>query len=299
MRTRGALTLLFLVASGCQPPLDANLFQKRAEKIFVDVNPGFGIARREGMKTTFVRGDQVFALDAGPAFAEYQAKKQPASDFFEAWQRRLEDEAKGRKRSLEQAAADIVPIIKSGKWINVQDLGAIGPKSLQDQIRPWRKKVAEDVFVLMGVPEPLLGYRYVSLHEINESKKPDSEWLDRSIANLAARIGTSTGAELRADDGRLLVIDYAGTEGAAALILDKGFRSRVLAAFNKTEVGAAIPNRDVLVLFDHEDFVAVKPVRARAHQMYQERNHPAFRGLLRISADGLAIFEAADASPTP
>ncbi|MBI2377463.1 MAG: hypothetical protein HYV07_25910 [Deltaproteobacteria bacterium] len=299
MLKRGAALLGLLLAVGCEAPLDANLFQKRAEKLFVEANPGFGIARREGMKTTFVRGDQVYVLDTSQAFADFQAKKPSRSDFFDAWKKRLEDETRARRRTLEQASAEIVPILKSGKWINVQDLGAIGPKSLQEQIRPWRKKVAEDVFVLIGVPEELLGFRYVSLHEITESKRADTEWLDKAVANLAAKIGTSTGTEVRTDDDRLLVVDFAGIEGSAALVLDKGFRQRALAMFNKAEVGAAIPNRDALILFDHEQFTAVKPVRARAHVMYQERNHPAFRGMLLLSVDGVSIFEAADASPSP
>jgi hypothetical protein len=65
----------------------------------------------------------------------------------------------------------------------------------------------------------------------------------------------------------------------------------MLAQFNLTELGAAVPIRNVLVVFDPTSFVTTKPIRARTHQLYDTQNHPGFRGLLRFDENGVGVLE--------
>ena len=60
---RAALIVAVTASAACESALDENTFQRRAEKVFAEVNPGFGIMRRKGPRSTFVRGDQVYTLD--------------------------------------------------------------------------------------------------------------------------------------------------------------------------------------------------------------------------------------------
>jgi len=287
------LALIPIVAlCACESKLDSERFQRKAESVYMDANPGFGIMRRKGTRSTFVRGDQVDVLDIAPLFLEYDASGKSASAFLEEWRQRLLAEIASRRRTLDTAGDTLIPIIKSGTWIKVQDLGAIGPKRLQNQIRPWRQKVAEDVYLLLGIPEELLGFRYVSIEEVEATKKDASLWLKAAVANLVKHVGTSTGAELRSN-GRLMVVNLVEIDGVSGLILDRHFRRRMLEKFDAVELGAAVPNRDVLILFDNTDFVTVKPIRARTHQLYDVRNHPGFRGLLRFDADTVSVAESA------
>lgn len=287
-----ALPLISLVA--CTQALDQDGFRRQAEKSYMEVHPGWGIARRDGMTTTFVRGDQLDKLEIGGMFESYKTSGKSASNYFTEWSRVQAEQAKARRRTLEQAKDDVIPIIKSGSWIRVQDLGAIGPKGIQDKIRPWRKDVAPDVFVLLGVPEEKLGFRFASIEEVRESVTKEA-WLDRAIANLTKRVGTSTGSEIKDNKaGRLLVYDLSGYDDISGLILDPKFRIAMLDKFMRDELGAAAPIRNVLIVFDPLDFTALKPVRARAHQLYDTQNHPSFRGLLRFDRSGIGVLEPAN-----
>ncbi|MCC7381863.1 MAG: hypothetical protein IT384_08545 [Deltaproteobacteria bacterium] len=278
--------------SACEQPLTPDLFQKRAERTYAEVNAGFGVARRDGARSVMVRGDQLFALETEPLFSEYRASGRSASSWFDAWKEKLEADSKARRRSLAQAKGQVIPVIKSGAWIRVQDLGAIGPKSIQDQIRPWRKEITDDVYAVLGVPEMLLGYRLVTIQEVETSSVSAEEWLRRAVVNLVREVSTATGSvELKRDDGRPMVLDLPNKDGVAGLILDKGFRRTMLSKFGLGSLGAAVPNRDVLIVFDPEDFVTIKPIRARTHQLYDERNHPGFRGLLRFDEEHVSVLE--------
>ncbi len=300
MRRRLAPGLLLILGAAlggvaCDAELDESLFQRRVEKTFSEVNAGFGIARRRGPISDMVRGDQIYSIDTERLYAEYEAGGKKTSSFFDALEARLSAEAKARRQTLAQAESTLIPIVKSGTWLKVQDLGAIGPKRIQDQIRPWRKEIATDVYVLLGVPEDLLGFRYASLADMETaSEKTPDAWLETAISNLARAVGTSTGSELRGRDGRLLVYSLLEIDGISAALLDAGFRRRMLALFSAEELGAAIPNRDVLIVFDAVDVAARKPIRARTHELYEARNHPGFRGLLRFDASSISILESAN-----
>jgi hypothetical protein len=290
----GLLAILSLSLLACEGKLDENRFRRRAEKAYMEVHAGWTIIKRDIGDTTFVRGDQIDRLDVKALFQQYEASKQTPTQFFDAWmaeQRRISEE---RKRTLEEAKADVIPIVKSGSWINVQDLGAIGPERMRDQIRPWRKKITDDVFVVLGVPEEKLGYRFASIAEVTESKDGEKVWLDLAVANVVAKAGTSTGAvAMTGNDGRLLALDFANVDGVSALILDPRFRQSMLAKFNLTELGAAVPIRNVLIVFDPKDFITIKPIAARTHKLYDTQNHPGFRGLLRFDRDSISVLQPA------
>ena len=53
----------------------------------------------------------------------------------------------------------------------------------------------------------------------------------------------------------------------------------------------------MLILFDPDEFTATKPVRARAHQLYDSQNHPAFRGLLLLEPDRVTVLEPGRPQP--
>jgi hypothetical protein len=284
---------LLLAASACSRPLNSADFRREAERAYAEAHPGWTVGHRSDMSTTFVRGDQIDTLDIGGMFAAYQKSGVSGSAFFEKWVGEQEMEAKARRRTLEQAKSDVIPVIKSGSWIRVQDLGAIGPRELHDRIRPWRKDVATDVYMLLGIPEEKLGLRFTSVEEVKDSKENVDAWLDRAVQNLRARVATSTGSEIRGTNNRLLVYDLSGNDNISALILDPSFRQKMLEKFGRDELGAAAPIRNVLIVFDHNELTAVKPVRARAHQLYDTQNHPAFRGLLKFDRSSISIFEPA------
>ena len=294
------VALLGVLVVACEGELTEKRFRRRAEQAYMEVNAGWTIVRRDPSHTVFVRGDQIDRLPVGEMFAEYQSSRQGASDYFGAWIAEEERKAVARKRTLEQAKAEIIPIVKSGTWVRIQDLGAIGPKRIQDRIRPWRHEIADDVFVVLGIPEAKVGYRFASIEEVRNAQGGKDAWLSRAIENLATVVGRSAegGTEMRRDDGTLLVIDMPKNDGVAGLILDRAFRIDVLGRFGLDAVGAAAPNRNVLILFDPDAFTARKPVRARAHQLYDTQNHPGFRGLFRLEADAIGILEPANPKRT-
>ena len=299
LRTTLAIATCAVVVASCDQPLSPDVFQREVEETYVEAHPGFSVARRDGRKSVFVRGDQLYTIDTQPLFEEYKASKRSSSAWFDTWREKLDSEAKARRRSLDDSKDTVIPVLKSGAWIRAQDMGAIGPRSVQDKIRPWRKPLAEDVVILLAVPEELLGYRYVNIEEVEKSPTSSDEWVTRAVSNLVKQIDTSTGAvELRREDGRLMVLDLPNVDGVSGLILDPAFRKRMLEKFpGAASLGAAIPNRDVLIVFDTEDFVTVKPIRARTHQLYDERNHPGFRGLLRFDAEKITVLEPARPKP--
>lgn len=296
----GVLVLLFL--SGCDRKLDESSFRRRAEAAYSEVHPGWTIYRREPGKTIFLRGDQFDTFEVGALFSEYQARdqKQSTSMFFDAWREAEEARARARRRTLEQAKDEVIPMIKSGPWIHAQDLGAIGPAKMQDKIRLWRRPIAADVFLVLGVPEERLGYRMASIEEVKNASGSEDEWVRRAIANVARTVATSsTGAEARGLSKQLLAYDLPNVDGVGGLVLDPEFRARMLEKFGRDHLGAAAPLRNVLIIFDPEDFVALKPVRARTHQLYDTQNHYGFRGLLRFDRDSVSLLEPADADGRP
>jgi hypothetical protein len=289
-----AFAALAAFAASCESDLDPSAFQRKVEQTFVEANPGFGVLRRDKDKSTFARGDQTYSLDVSALYGEYKASKKGGGAFLSSYGERLSADAKERRRSLEQAREDVIPIVKSGAWIRVQDVGAIGPPSTQEQLRPWRKELGPDLFVILGVPEKLLGYRYVSIHEVKSATVTEQIWLDRATANLARRSKDvlDKAVDVHGSDKRLLVSEIDGQEGVSALVLDRAFRQKLLNRFNKDELGAALPTRDVLMVFDSSDFVATKPARSRAHQLFDTQNHAGFRGLIRFDKDLIAILES-------
>lgn len=299
MRLRWLVLSTLVLSTGCETTYNDKTFRKKAEESYREVNPGWMIEKRAPEGTIFIRGDQVDILPVPEMFAAYQASKQDGSDWFEAWKTTQLAEAEARKRTLDQAKAEVIPIIKSGSWIKVQDLGAIGPARIRDQIRPWRKELTTEVYVVLGVPEEKRGYRFASIEEMGTAKEGAEVWLERATENLLKLVGTSTagGASMERADGQLLVLDMPNTDGVSSLILIPQFRDKVLRLFNQPFLGAAVPNRNVLIFFDPDQFTAMKPVRARAHQLYDTQNHPAFRGLLRFDKNSISILESANPKP--
>ena len=287
------LCVVAFASVACESELDPKMFQRRAEKIFTEVNPGFGIVKRKQMTTIFVRGDQFYYLELAAEYVQYEAEGRKTSAFLDKFRARLQKEADGRKQTLASAESKILPFIKSGSWVDAQDLGAIGSARVRDKIRPWRKKVAEDVYVLLGIPEELLGYRYASIEEMKESKKDAEVWLETGVRNLVQSVKTSTPTPLESSEGKLMVLDYSAVEHVGAFFLDRQTRKDWLERFDLTELGVSVPNRDVLIIFDPSDFVTVKPIRFRTHQLYDNRNHPGFRGLIRIDEDTISMMEPA------
>ncbi len=299
-RQIGLLSIVSLIGAlglvGCEGKLDEKRFRRRAEKSYMKVHPGWTIRDRKPMETLFVRGDQLDLLPVAALFSAYTKSGQSGSDFFEAWEAKQEAMAKARRRTLEQAKSDLLPIVKGASWINVQDLGAIGPKRIQDKIRPWRKKLAKDVYVVLGVPEEKLGYRIASIEEVKTSKEGAEVWLKRAIANLEKKLKVDeiTGVKMERKDGRLMAIDMANEDGVSGLVLSDRFRARMIREFGLESLGAAAPIRKVLIIFDPADFVTIKPIRHRTHQLYDTQNHPGFRGLLRLEKSGLSVLEPAN-----
>ena len=302
-RTPRSVALHRLVAVGlvaalgaCEGELDQRGFARRAERAYIEVHPGWTIIRRREGTTMFARGDQQDTLRISELYLKYKESGQSASVFFSEWTAARQKEAEARRRTLVQAEDDVIPVIKGGDWVRVQDLGAIGPPRIRDKIRPWRKSIANDVFVVLGVPEEQLGYRFVSVEEMGESGREEDEWVTRAVANLMRQLGKTDGRAMYAskDDSKLLVLDMKNEDGVSGLVLDVAFRRRMLERFNLPELGAAVPIRNVLIIFDPADFVTVKPIRARTHQLYDTQNHPGFRGLLRFDKDLVSVLEPAN-----
>ncbi len=290
---RWLLLLLVVLSFACEGKLDKERFRRRAEKAYIEVNSGWTIIKRDLHETVFVRGDQVDTLDVAAMFEDYEKSGKKGSEYFEAWMAEREAEAEARRRTLEQAKSEVIPIIKSEKWIRVQDLGAIGPERIRDQIRPWRKEVATDVFAVLGIPEEKLGYRFASIEEVKDSKVSDEDWMKIGIENVRRIVGEPTGQEMRMED-KLKVFDLENVDGVSALLLDPRFRANMLEKFTLSELGAAVPIRNVLIVFDPADFTTIKPIRARARQLYDSQNHPGFRGLLRFDKNVVTVLDSGE-----
>jgi len=291
-RLGAGLALFGLFA--CETELDEEAFRRRAEEAYADVHPGWTIYRREADATIFVRGDQLDRLDLDALWTEYRDGDAGGSAFFAAWKEEEERKIDARRRTLAEAQRHVIPLLKSASWVRVQDLAAIGPERIRKDIRPWRKEVAEELFVVLGVPEEKLGYRIASIREVETSTVMDeSAWVGRALANLRSKVdlGADAGVEVRSDDGELLAVDLPNEDGISSLVLSEVFRERALKRFDEPAVGAAAPLRNVLILFDPDEFTAKKPVRARAHELYDTQNHPAFRGLLLIEPQRLSVLE--------
>lgn len=285
---------LALLCAACARELDPDAFRREAEKAYVEMNPGFAVARREARATTFVRGDQVDTLDVGALYESYKASKLAGPAFLESWRAKAEAETQARRRTLEQAKRVVLPVLKSSTWIRAQDLGAIGPAHLKDRIRPWRREMASDLFMLLGVPEERLGTRFASIEEVKNAPEGEDAWVERALTNLRAQVGTATASTLNDSSGGILVHDFSGVENVSGLIFDAKFRQGMLEKFGKDELGAAAPIRDVLVIFDASNIAAVRPIRARAHQLHDTQNHPGFRGLIRFDHSTISILEPAN-----
>ncbi len=288
---------MLLCVVACEDALDERSFRKKAEETYAEAHAGWTIYRKDKNTTTFSRGDQIDVLNVTNLYAEYRSSGKGGSTFLEAWGQQQAAESAARRRTLEQAKDSLVPILKSGTWIRVQDLGAIGPARIREKIRPWRKEVAPELYVILGVPEEKLGYRFASMEEVTTSPQNAEVWLEQAIKNLVARLGEPQGSEVKSEAGRLLALDLDNIDGISAAILDRGYRKKLLDKFELSEVGAAVPIRNVLILFDPTDFVAVKPVRARTHQLYDTQNHPGFRGLLKFDLERIGVMEAGHPKP--
>lgn len=279
---------------GCESELDEESFRRKAEEAYADVHPGWTIYRRDPGTTTFVRGDQLDRLDVDALWESYQQSDQGGRAFFADWKERAREDVESRKRTLAQAKDAVIPILKSDTWVRVQDLAAIGPERIQKDIRPWRREVTDGLFVVLGVPEEKLGYRIASIAEVETSTVHDPEgWVKRAVSNLERDIDLERdpGVEVRRDDGVLLAVDLPNADGVSGLVLSASFRTSMLKRFNKPAIGAAAPLRNVLILFEPDEFTAKKPVRARAHKLYDTQNHPAFRGLLLLEPDRVTVLE--------
>src|SRR5215831_16934013 len=104
----GTCLLILLALASCTRVLDQDAFRREAEKAYMDAHPGWGIGRREGLVTTFVRGDQIDKLDTKPMFDAYKQSGKSGSAFLGAWIEEQEKEAKARRRTLEQAKDDVI-----------------------------------------------------------------------------------------------------------------------------------------------------------------------------------------------
>lgn len=292
---------LALGLGACRTDYDEGGFRKAIEEAYADAHPGWTILRKKGSSTWFHRGDQVDELDVATLWVTYKASGQSGGDFVDGWMATAQAEDAARRKTLDEAKALVIPIIKSAKWVQYQDLGAIGPKRKLPEIRPWRQEITGGVFVVLGIPEEKLGYRIASIAEVERSADGAEVWLARAIANL----GKKTRDEGRDEDGawrgvdieikgNLKAFDLANVDGISGMLLDESFRSAMLEKFARDELGAAAPIRNVLIIFDPDDFVAVKPARNRAHQLYDTQNHPGFRGLLKFDAAGIGVLEPGD-----
>lgn len=281
-----------VVGGGCDRPMDAPAFRRAIERSYLDVHPGWTLARRKDGETWFVRGDQIDRLKVVELFAAYEAQKKPAK-FIDEWRQAAEARRAARRRSLGQASTSLLPMIKSEDWLKYQELGAIGPAHLRDRIRPWRQPLSGGLYVLLGVPEGDTGIRYASIQEVESSTVAGAKWLERASAYVYARYKDVEPASLHGKDGTLRVLQFGPAEGISALVLSPRFRRRVLGRFGQATVGVAIPTRDHLTVFDAKDFVTLKPIRVRTHALYDAKNYPAFRGLLRMDQNGVSILEPA------
>ncbi|NJK88152.1 MAG: hypothetical protein HC923_01335 [Myxococcales bacterium] len=284
--------LLSSLAAACSSEMDERSFRRNLEEAYAEVHPGFTIFRREPGVTLFVRGDQLDRLEVESLWKEYLGADKPR-DFLERYREEAEAEVRALRRTLARAKRTVIPLLKGEGWIRIQDLAAIGPERIQKDIRPWRKAVTDGLFVVLGIPEGRLGLRQASIREVETSTVMDAEsWMQVALQNLTRQIDLGDGGvEVRNDDGELLALDLPNEDGISAMVLSETFRRDLLTRFNQPEVGVAVPIRNVLIAFDHEAFTTRKPVRARAHELYDTQNHPAFRGLLAVSIEGLRVLE--------
>lgn len=301
MHRRALYLALGLFLAACKTDYDEVGFRKAIERAYAEAHPGWTIFKRKGPSTWFHRGDQLDELAVSDLFAEYRASGVSGTDFISDWVKEERAKDNARRRTLKEAVDEVIPILKSEKWVQYQDLGAIGPKRRLPEIRPWRVLLTQGVYIVLGVPEEKLGYRFASIAEVEGSSLDAEAWVKKATENLVRRVraealekdGSYDGVSVEVR-GTLKAFDLANVDGVSALILDPSFRKEMLEKFGRDELGAAVPIRKVLIIFEPDDFIAVKPARNRAHQLYDTQNHPGFRGLLKFDEAGIGILEPGD-----
>ena len=289
------LAIALSLLPACEAELDEPAFARRAERTYLDIHPGWIVVRRIESGTVFARGDQQDILPIADLYAEYQKGHLRASAFFDAYVRAQKELADQRRRSLEQAKADVIPILKGAAWVRAQDLEAVGSPRERAKIRPWRQPISSDMFVILGIAEGRIGYRFASIDEVGTSTVGAAAWLTRAVRNLSAKVGKSEGRASNHSGAKrkLRAVEFEDVDGVSALVLDPGFRKRMLDRFGLPELGAAVPARNILIVFDPSDFETVRAAQAHARGLYETRNHPGLRVLLRFDHDDVSVLAPA------
>ena len=299
--SRGGLSRFFACCAlaavgGCSTEYDEVSFRKAIEGAYVEAHPGWTVSRTTDVHTVFNNDDQTDVLEVARLYAEYRASGFSGRAFIQNWllAERAEDQA--RRRSLAASKDEVVPILKSQKWIQFQDLGAVNSP---DNMRPWRKSVTKDVYVVLGVPEDV-GVRFTSIDEVQRAGDVSFDWVERATQNLMRRLKPELtrqeGFRGKSYDGQngLGAFEFAPVDGVSALILHPDFRASLLQMFGEETLGAAVPLRKTLIVFNLKDLDIVGAVRRKTHALYDTGKHPAFRGLLRFDPKAISVLEPAD-----
>lgn len=288
-----------LLQPGCQSEYKSEkAFRRALEDAYVDVHPGWRIRGRDEGKTYFVRMDQLDDIDVSNLWSQYQATAD-RTEFLARWKAEKKREYDALRRNLSDHAKDVFPLLKSEKWVRRRDLGAIGPARKIAKIRPWRHELIPGVFVVLGLEEGKRGVRYASMAEVEATDLDHEAWVRRATENLQRILKPEvmqdeaySGVEMKIS-GQLRALDLVNATGVSGLLLQPSFRKAMLDRFEAEELGAAVPIRDVLIVFRLGDFTILKPVRNRTIRLHDTQNHPAFRGLLKFDAERIAVLEPA------
>jgi hypothetical protein len=193
---------------------------------------------------------------------------------------------------IEARASELMPLVRDRHWIRAQDLGAIAPQRMLEDVRIWRKEIGADLFGTMGLPREDGTIRPVTVGEIRgQTKNEEDTWWARALSNLRIQTRTATPTVIQDDSGKVLVCEWPDVPFVSALIADSTFRQQMLTRFHQDKVGVFVPARDHLILYDLTDFVSVKPAQMKSKMVYDRGVHPVRFEPLVLSREGLAGVE--------
>lgn len=286
-----------LLAAACTKTIRKEDLRGHLERALVEARPGFSILQKKKSKTLFTRQDQVLTIDYDAVLAEFEAAKLSPEAFLKEYATHQAKVGTESRVSLDDAAEQVVPILRPKAWVESQQMRAVGHAQRTDAFLVWSQPVVGDVHVVLGILEPTLGMRMATATEVKAASNDGAAQVKAGVKKMAARLREVKGTEGRGMKKELVLLQFEGIEGIGSALLSAEGRAYLLDRFAADTLGAAVPTRDRLIVYSKDGFATEKPVRAQVHFLYDTEKFAGFRGLFTFTREGLEVSDKGEAKP--